>query len=151
MIASGLEVYLREHKTIVFIVAVLYSLDDKWRGIGSSNSFEKILFGTHGPNIHSAWKQIVDSGILGEFGKDFDFDPLYSGSNLSHTIQMAVNPYGLIRLGGSDLSYHVDLLSEFEIENLLDENDIDEDFVDEVAFRLSSLLEQEEAKSSTTS
>jgi hypothetical protein len=137
-----------EQKTLVFVIAVLYSLKEKWRGIGFSESFENTLRGRCGVNIHTAWLRLKKDGILGEYGNEFQFDTLYEVSNLSEILSDAVGS-GLVRLGGSDLCYHLDHVSPEVLKILTERQNISGEMSSAVAQRLNELLEEQERSTRT--
>ena len=134
---------MTEHRTLIFTVAVLYSLDEKWRGIATSRSFDDILENRCGVNLHRAWLSLKREGLLGEFSDWFCYDPLYGGSNLRDILRVAQIRYLLIRLGGSDLSYHLDEVSPQAIEQLLRRENISPELVKQVSARLNFLLDEQ--------
>ena len=133
-----------DHRVLIFVTAVFYSIEEKWQGVGFSQSFEDILRGREGVNLHRAWQKLRTEGLLGEFADNFYFfDALYDTSNLTEVLERVSGLYGLIRLGGSDLSYHLDEVSQSTIKCLLDENKIPIELVQKVATRLNELLDEQ--------
>lgn len=132
-------------KIVAFVVAVLYSLEDKWRGIGLSASFEYIVSRSKYTSLHSAWFKLYKEGLLGEFLADFsDFDPLFGTSATLNRILAKAFSYGWIRLGGTDLCYHLDVLKPDEILRFLKMYDIQVETVEKTAVRLNALLDEQE-------
>ena len=132
-----------DHRMLIFVTAVLYSIEEKWQGIGFSQSFEDILRGREGVNLHRAWYKLKMEGLLGKFSKDFYYDHLFEVSNLVAMLEDVSGLYGLIRLGGSDLSYHLDEVSQNTINLLLEQNMIPAELVQKVATRLNELLDEQ--------
>jgi hypothetical protein len=132
-----------DHRMLIFVASVLYSIEEKWLGVGFSQSFEDILRGSEGVNLHLAWQKLKNEGLLGEFADNFYFDTLYGTSNLTEVLERVSGLYGLIRLGGSDLSYHLDEVSQSTIKSLLEEEMIPIELVQKVAARLNELLDEQ--------
>lgn len=134
------------HRMLIFVVSVLYSIEEKWRGIGLSQSFEDILRGRKGVNLHRAWYKLKTGGLLEEFSRNFYYDPLFEQSNLAEMLGEIASPYGLVRLGGSDLSYHLDEVSPETIKHLLEENNISVELVQRTSAHLNRLLNEQAAR-----
>lgn len=134
----------------MFVAGVLYSLDEKWRGVGNSRSFEDILRGDingkKGVSLIRTWMKLCEENALGEFSKEFDFDPLYGTST---TLQLALAraaSCGWIRQGGTDTFYHVDVFTPSLVKVYLKRFNISPELVQSAANKLNTLLaEQEEA------
>lgn len=129
------------HRAVIFTVAVLYSLEERWRGVGSSKSFEKILKNWPRTDLHKAWNQLKAEGLLGEFSEEFTYDPLYGLTNLELCLSQ-VSRYLLIRMDGADFCYHIDVLDDVAIAVLLERNNVDPTHVDRAASRLNALLQE---------
>src|ERR1700741_2526542 len=99
---------MNEYRLMIFVLAVLYALPEKWKGIRFSQSFEDILRNRRGVNLHAAWHQLRREGVLGEFAERFYFDPLYGTSNLSEIISQARSCY-LVGMDGTYFAYHLDI------------------------------------------
>jgi hypothetical protein len=139
-----------KHRILIFVVSVLYSLAEKWRGKRSSESFEEILSGQNGVDLNLAWSRLRKDNLLVEFENEFD---LYASIFLKQILREAQVTYHLVRLGGNDLKYHLDAVSPNVIRVLLKRQKISIEFVQNVATRLNALLDEQErtAKSSTAS
>jgi hypothetical protein len=143
-----------EHKTLIFVLAVLYSMDQERRGIGPSESFENVLQNRRGVNLHRAWLKLKREGLLGKFGQDFDYDPLYDVSSfLTKILSEACVSYLLIRLDGTNFAYHLDQVSSDDMRRFLQQGKIPEKQVQKAAARMNELLDEQAsiAKSSTGS
>jgi hypothetical protein len=139
-----------ENRALIFAIAILYSLEEKWRGIGSSRSFENLLNGQRDASLHLAWLKLKKEGLLGEFSDEFYFDVLYGDSNLTEMLRKAQVRYLLVRLDGSEFAYHVDRVGPREISRFLRQENISAELVQNAAARLNKILGEQE-KTATTS
>ncbi len=133
-----------KYKTIVFVVAVLYSIDEKWRGIRFSQSFEDILKNRSGVNLQAAWQSLKEEGFLCQFADDFKFDFLHGRSNLGEIVAEAYLPYSLIRLDSTNFAYHLDFITERTINVLLEKEKFPIEIIRVIATRLNKILEEQE-------
>jgi hypothetical protein len=140
-----MEDLMNEHRVLIFVVAVLYSMDEKWRGMGTSRVFDDMLENRHGVNLHTAWLKLKREGLLGEFSDQFYFNTLYGASNLSDILCQAYVRYMLIRLDGNGFSYHLDQISPEAIGHLLRRENISLKLVKQVSARLNILLDEQAA------
>ncbi len=124
------------NREMTFVVAVLYSLPEKWRGVGRSFSFEDVQ-----DRLHLAWHRLYQEGLLGEFGESFSFDALCGSDSLGQALRTAAVD-GLIRIGGSDMAYHVDVLKPDQIDRMLESCVIDRSAVTTAVKRLEAILEE---------
>lgn len=132
---------MSDYKTLIFVVAVLHSLPEKWRGIGRSQAFEEILRARKGVNLHTAWFLLQEEGLTGEFFPDFVLHPLYERSNLDQVLAQGVR-HLLVRPG-----WHLDLLDEESQERMMRNEGIPNDAVMLASARLNEILEEQEAES----
>jgi len=135
-----------EHKTVIFVTAVLYSMEEKWRGLDSSQSFEDILRNRHGLSLHRAWLKLKEEGRLGVFTNQFWFANSGGTSVLCEIVARAYTSHGLIRVDGDSFRYHLDEITPRTLELLLRQEDIAPELVQRVAARLNELLNEQATK-----
>lgn len=134
-----------EHRTMMFVLGVLYSMKKEWKGIGSSELFEDILTNRRGVNLHIAWLRLKKEGMLGEFSDEFYFDTYHGDSSLTHILSVAVVHYHLVRLGGSDLCYHLDAVSPEVMNKFLRDEQIEIETIQVITYFLNRLLDKQAA------
>ncbi len=141
-----LEIML-ENKFNTFVLAVLYNLEEKWRGIGASSSFDDILNNRFKVNLHSAFLKLKHEDLLGEFSDIFYLNHLYMTSNLTEILsRLTFNKS--VRLDGDLYQYHLDQLrTEFIMDKLLPIANIPKELVLKASKRLNELLNEQETKS----
>ena len=139
-----------DHKAAVFTIAVLYAMDEKWKGIGESDSFQHILDNTNWVNIDNAWFVLSKERLLDEFEMDY---LMHRGNYFNLVLRYLSDPVdGLVRQDGDDFCYHLDIAEPAVIKYLLEHCGIRIGLVEKAATRLNQLLQQEEdiIKSSTS-
>jgi len=134
-----------EHRTIIFVTAVLYSMEEKWRGLGFSQSFGDILKNRHDVNLHMAWLKLKEEGLLDEFSDQFWFCKSRGTSVLWEMVNRAFFSHYLIRMDG-DGEYHLDEVTPRTVELLLRQVEISTESVQQVATRLNELLNEQAIK-----
>lgn len=127
------------NKAVIFLIAVLYRLPEGLRGIGQSESFDTILKRSCRPNLHEVLNTLHNEGLLGEFGREFEFDPLYGVSNVDRCLMSAQRDM-LMRVDGTTFSYHLDVLETAEIGHMLARSGIPADLVSRASERLNELM-----------
>ena len=139
-----------DHNAAVFTVAVLYSMNEKWRGIGESDSFQRILDNTNWVNIDNAWSVLSREKLLGEFEMDY---LMHRGNYFNLVLRHLSDPIGgLVRQDDDNFCYHLDIAEAVTIQYLSEHCGIRIGLVEKAATRLNQLLQQEEdiIKSSTS-
>ena len=131
-----------DHRTVIFVIAVLYSMEERWRGLESSQSFEDILRNRHGISLHRAWLRLKEEGLLGEFTNQFWFANSGGTSVLWVIVGQAFALHHLIRMDGRG-GYHLDEATPHTIEVLLRQVEIPIELVQKVATRLNQLLNEQ--------
>lgn len=128
------------HRTVVFVIAVLYGLDEERRGVDMSPSFSNLLRSSQRPNLHLAWLKLKKEGLLGEFAEEFCFDPLYGKMNeLELAISTAVRSM-LVRQDGTRFDYHLDALEREDADNIARAAHIPQALVEKARTELNRFL-----------
>ena len=92
-----------EYRCVAFVVSVLYSMEEKWR-----ENFDALTRTNQTVNLHRAFYHLHKQGLLGEFSRDFSFDPLYGKcETLENALSLAYS-YNLIGMDGTYFYYHLD-------------------------------------------
>lgn len=139
---------MTRHQTVVAVTGMLYLLPEAWRGVGNSDSFDRMLRQAHHPSLHAAFKRMHDEGLLEGVYENFEFDPLYGMSNIGTILAEAWCDM-LVKIGGHPIRYHIDELQPEEVRRILKGARVDEGTVRCAAQRLLEILEEQVAEANS--
>ena len=125
-----------ELRVIFFVIILFYRLDKKWL-----NQFEDILADRNGVSLHRAFWKLKKGGYLSGYDSiEFCFDPLFQKvGGLEYILSSGVQ-FGLIRLDGTSLTYHLDILDERTLEMFIKSEAIPLDILNTAVARLNLSL-----------